>query len=317
MQITLDNPIREQSQAVATRMWKQLAGNPSALIASLEQAAPEDAQQLRASMTMLLGRMFKVERETLLSLAAAVEMLHTATLVHDDLLDQGSIGSDHQPQPSSFATSAAVLTGDLAFAAAANLAAETGSITMMQMFSETLQFLVNGEITYMFKNGNRLDREAYYRWIHAKTASLFELAAGAVASLGAADADAIITAGEFGYNLGMAFQIVADVLDFTAAPDDRDKPIGHNLRQGILTLPTLFYQEAHPSDQRVRSIARRNGHSQADLEQVIVAIRQSDAIDKALGEARKFVQHGLDALFRMPGTPERETLEQLASQIVV
>jgi len=315
MDMQLENSIQEQIKTVEARMRDQLVGNPSALVSTLEQLIGSGGKRIRPTLTLLVGSLFAVDREVLLNLAAAIEMLHTATLVHDDLVDDADLRRGQRTINTSFSTSATVLAGDLAFAAAANLAAATRSIEVMQMFSKTLQFLVNGEITYMFADGMHVDREAYYHWIHAKTASMFELAAGAATTLGA-DADMIVSATSFGYGVGMAFQIVDDILDFTSDQAVLGKPVASDLRQGIVTLPTIYYLESHPDDPDVCSIINHNGHSPDTLERIITAIRHSEAIKKSMDDAETFLQHGLDALAQLPDALERYELEKLAKQMV-
>jgi len=201
-------------------MRAQFSGYPSTLVARLDQLILSDDKRIRPTIILLLGSIFKTERETLLDLAAAIEMMHIATRVHDDLSDRGGRPRGHNKISTRFTTSATILAGDFAFAAAAQLAAATKSIAVMRKFSETLQFIVNGEITYMFSNGKSCDQEAYYRWIHAKTASVFEIAAGMPAQSGFANKVEVSAAYQFGYNLGMAFQIADDVLDFTVVGCD-------------------------------------------------------------------------------------------------
>ena len=219
-------------------------------------------------------------------------MMHIATQVHDYLVDESGQQSLYKKKNARFLTSATVLAGDFAFAAAAQLAAATNRIAVMQKFSETLQFITNGEITYMFNNGDKRNLESYYSWIHAKTASIFELASGMAATLGTADQTEIEAAYQLGYNLGMAFQITNDVLDFWGDSVEPGIPAGRNLRRGILTLPTLLYLQEHPGELDTGFIQKNNGDGQRHLESTIAAIRESEAIDQAVLIADRFLQHG-------------------------
>jgi len=316
MNTRIKMPIQGLIQEVEARMRSQFGGNPTALVATLDQLILTGGKRIRPTLTLLIGSMFRAEQEKLLNLAAAIEMLHTATMVHDDLVDRTADRRGRKTISASFTTSATVLAGDFAFAAAAQLAAATNNIAVMQNFSETLQFIVNGEITYMFSNGQRCDVEAYYRWIHAKTASVFEVAAAMSATIGTANPVEIAAAHQFGYNLGMAFHITNDVQDFTGDPSILGKPIGSDLRQGILTLPTILYLDSHPTDLDNRMISKGNGFSSELLDELISSIRQSDAIDEALGQAQHFLQQASDTLLSLPDTPERTQLEVLVSQVI-
>ncbi|NJN44436.1 MAG: polyprenyl synthetase family protein, partial [Anaerolineae bacterium] len=211
---------------------------------------------------------------------------------------------------------ATVLTGDFIFARAARLAADTGSVTVMQLFAEALTTIVNGEISQYFRSKGIANREDYYQRIYAKTASMFELASEAAAVLSPVDDHTIQLARRFGYEIGMAFQIVDDVLDFTGEQDRVGKPVGGDLRQGLITLPALYYFEGRPNDPDMRSVIERNGHNSNQLDRLINAIRESDAIDLSLEEADEYVQRGLNILEKFPFSPEREALTELASYIV-
>ena len=120
----------------------------------------------------------------------------------------------------------------------------------------------------------------------------------------------------FGYEIGMAFQIIDDVLDFTGEQDTVGKPVASDLRQGVITLPTIYYREAHPEDQDVEVLASGNYFDETRLTRLITAIRQSEAIQAAITEARQFVYRGLDALSDLPENVEHQALENLARYIV-
>lgn len=307
--------IQPNIHEVEARMRAQFSDNPSLLVATLDQLILTGSKRIRPTISLLIGRMFNTEREILLDLAAAIEMMHTATRVHDDLVDDADRRRGQKTINSRFTTSATVLAGDLAFAAAAQLAAATNRIVVMEKFSETLQFIVNGEIAYMFGDNNQRDRDAYYNWIHAKTASVFELASGMAATLGSANPEEIQAATQFGYNIGMAFQITDDILDFTGDPSVLGKPAGSDFRQGTITLPALLYLQAHPDGPDIDAILKSNGNGHGEIEQMIKAIRFSPSIDQAAAEADCFLEQAQLALDRLPDTPERAELAWLANQV--
>jgi len=316
MHMTLIKSISEQIPEIEARIRAQLTDKPSLLMTDLEQLIFRGWRNLRPTLTLIFGRMSDADPEALINLAAAIEMLSAATLVHDDLVDvadQRHTGPTINP---SFRTSAAVLAGDLAFAAAAQLAAATNWVAVMQKFSETLQFIVSGEITHMFRNGQGVDRDSYYHWIHAKTASLFELACETAILIGTQEDETMSLARQFGYQIGMAYQISNDIRDFSSDTANQEKPIGSSLRQGILSLPAIYYFESHPENPLLHSLLHKNGHSQEDLDGLIVAIRQSKAVERSLDEVRAFGQRGREVLMRLPNTPERAELEQLIGQII-
>jgi geranylgeranyl pyrophosphate synthase len=294
---------------VEARMRAQFTGFPAAVVENLDPLILTDSQRTRPKITLLVGKMFSAKKEALISIAAAVEMLHTATLTHDKLVNHSDPQNARHPI---FITSATVLTGDLAFAAAAQLAASAKNISIMQKFSETLQFIVNGGINDLFRNGNHEYLETYYNRIHSKTASIFEIATGMAATIGSANEAEIKSAYQFGYNLGMAFQIMKDVSAFSAQAPTPNQQIVSELQQGIMTLPTIFYQKMHPDKLDTQMLTKRNGNNQAQIQKLIMSIRQSEAIEQAIQEAHRFLDIGLQALLLLPNSKERNELERIS-----
>ncbi|HEY5141080.1 MAG TPA: polyprenyl synthetase family protein, partial [Methylococcales bacterium] len=211
---------------------------------------------------------------------------------------------------------ATVLTGDFIFAKAAKLAAETGSVEVMRIFSETLATIVNGEITQLFSSRWVANREDYYRRIYAKTASLFEASTSTAAVLGNADAEVFTIVKQFGYEIGMAFQIIDDILDFTSEQNTMGKPVASDLRQGLITLPVLYYLENHSKDTDMINILESNFCDETCLGRLLTSIRESGAIKAAHEEARQSVQRGLDVIRKLPDSNERNALEDLAAYII-
>jgi geranylgeranyl pyrophosphate synthase len=260
--------------------------------------------------------MFGADHENTMTLAAAVELLHTATLVHDDLIDGALLRRGNPTLNAQWSPAATILTGDFIFARAAKLAAETDSIEVMNLFAQTLSTIVNGEITQMFNSRGLASREDYFDRTYAKTASMFELAAKAPVYLSDTDTDALAAMRRYGYEVGMAFQIVDDILDFTSDQADVGKPVASDLRQGLITLPALCYMEKNPDNPDIKIAIEKGEQDKDGLDRLVEAIRKSGAIEQAMNEARKFVDRGLSALENMPSGPEHQALEELANYVV-
>lgn len=286
------------------------------LDAALEQLLASGGKRIRPTLALLTGGMLGADPKRIIILAAAIEMLHTATLVHDDLIDGSLVRRGLPTLNARWTAGATVLTGDYVFARAAQLAAQTGSLPLMENFARTLMTIVSGEITQLFRTSHRLDREEYLARIYAKTASLFELAAEAPAMLSGSPPDIVAGMKEFGYNIGLAFQIVDDVLDFVADPQEFGKPVASDLRQGLVTLPTLCYQERHPDDPDLQRLLDGGPLEEQALQRLVASIRRSGAVEQAMEEARDLVRLGERGLSGMPDTPEREALYDLAEYII-
>jgi geranylgeranyl pyrophosphate synthase len=211
---------------------------------------------------------------------------------------------------------ATVLTGDFLFARAAKLAAETDYLPLMKAFSETLAVIVNGELTQMFTSRGLINRDNYYKRIYAKTASLFEMTARSAAMISPVDEAQIEAMRDFGYQIGMAFQIVDDILDFTGEENMVGKPLGSDLLNGLVTLPAIYYAEAHPDDADVLSLPQGGWTNSDNMARLVENIRNSDAAKKSMDEASQFISRALTRLEPLqPGT-ERDALESLAKYIV-
>ncbi len=308
--------IHEQLKEVEQHMLAQADHNHPDLATALEHLVAAGGKRVRPMVTLLVGGMLGADSQRLHSLAAAVEMLHTATLVHDDLIDGALLRRGMTTLNAKWSPAATVLTGDFIFARAAKLAADTDSIGVMHMFADALTTIVNGEITQYFDSRGVANRENYFHRIYAKTASMFELAAGAAALLSPVDEGVTEAAHRFGYEIGMAFQIMDDVLDFTGEQVTVGKPVASDLRQGLITLPALHYWEAYPNDPAMKSVINRNGHSNQEFSDLVHAIRHSGAIEKALEEASQYVQSAQNILASFPAAPERAALSELTQYIV-
>jgi geranylgeranyl pyrophosphate synthase len=208
------------------------------------------------------------------------------------------------------------LTGDFIFARAAKLAAETESIELMNMFARTLSVIVSGEITQLFRSKGLASRENYEERIYAKTASLFEMAAMAPAYLIERDEALTEAMRTFGYEVGMAFQIVDDILDFTGDQVEIGKPVASDLRQGLVTLPALYYLDMYPDDADMKMVLEEGDDEDGRIERLVTAIRKSGAIAAALNEASEYIERGLHALNGMPESKERLALEKMATYVV-
>jgi len=196
------------------------------------------------------------------------------------------------------------------------VAAQTGSLVVMEMFAETLMTIVGGEISQLFRSRSGDLRRDYFDRIYAKTASLFEVATAAAAVLSGAPASQVASAKTVGYNLGVAFQIVDDVLDFVGNQEEVGKPVASDLRQGLLTLPALLAIDSRPVDDDFIDAILQRRLDPSVLEDLIWQVRTSDAIARSLDEARSYVRLAQDSLAALPDCRERDALSELAAYIV-
>jgi len=309
-------PVQTGLQEVEALLRSQSDGAHPDLGAALEHLLDSGGKRIRPALGLLTGQMLGAPHDKLVTLAASVEMLHTATLVHDDLIDGALLRRGMPTLNARWSPAATVLTGDYMFARAAKLAAEADTQPLTKLFAVTLATIVNGELTQLFAARGVISRENYTRRIYAKTASLFEMSTRAAAMVSPVGEEAIEAMRQYGYHLGMAFQIVDDILDFTGNQEAVGKPLGSDLLQGLVTLPALYYIEAHPDDPNVRLLAEGRYGDRERIERLVEAIRSSEAVAGSLEEAKGFVQKALDWLAGMPAGEEKQALEELARYTV-
>lgn len=297
-------------------MRAQASDSHADLRAALDHLLSSGGKRVRPTLGLLIGNMLGGDEDRLVSLGAAVELLHTATLVHDDLIDGSLLRRGLPTLNARWSPPATVLTGDFLFARAAKLAAEVENLPLMKLFAETLAIIVNGELTQMFASRGVISRENYCKRIYAKTASLFEMTSRAAAMVSTDDEDIIEAMRDFGYQIGMAFQIVDDILDFTGDESSVGKPLGSDLLNGLVTLPAIYYAEANPDNADVLSLPQGGWSVAENMTRLVGNIRRSDAPQKSMQEAAQFIDRALTRLEPLPVGAERSALENLAKYIV-
>lgn len=253
-------------------------------------------KRLRPLMLLLAGRGYSYDLDTLVTAAAGIELLHTASLVHDDTVDRASLRRGRPTLNSRLGTGAVILIGDFLFAQSAMLAAATNSTRVVSIFAGSLGEICDGQLLEMFV-AHRLDqtREEYDKRIYGKTASLFAASTEMGAVIGRAPESHITAIRQYGSDFGMAFQIVDDILDLTQDTSDIGKPAGNDLRQGTVTLPTLIYADTigrgSDADTTLRAVVEGSVSDDATIEHVVAEIRRSGAIDGAREIAREFTEN--------------------------
>ncbi len=271
---------------------------------------------IRPALTLLSGELFRPNPSTLLSMAVSVELLHIATLVHDDAVDK-SLVRRHKPTIYKlWGEEKAVLLGDFLFAKAGEMAASTGNIRVVALFAETLKTIARGELRQSF-DAFKLEQsfDDYIYRISCKTASLFCLAAKSGAILSEASEEEIEALDGYAYNLGIAFQIVDDILDFIGTEQEMGKPIGSDLSQGTLTLPSMLILERYPDDNPVKRLFQDPSRKD-DLKEAIEMVRNSSIAGDCYRVASSYAEKACESLKLLPDSSSRRALEELAQFVV-
>ena len=249
-------------------------------------------------------------------MATAVELLHIASLIHDDTVDGSETRHGRATVSSLWGRDVAVQTGDYVFASAAALVCETGNVRVIRRFSETIMDLATGQLREVAEthdpNGTRED---YMARIYAKTASLFVVAAEAGAALSGASEETVEAMSSYGRSLGLAFQIVDDILDFEGVEDHIGKPVGSDLANGVLTLPAIIAMERSPNGNPVRDLFQDPGNERC-LREAVAMVQDPTVIGDAYAVAQGYCDSAHSSLQAVPASPERDSLSEIVDYVL-
>lgn len=272
---------------------------------------------IRPTLTFLAGRFYNYNQQNLLMMATASELLHIATLVHDDAVDKAIVRRGQPTINQIWGVERAVILGDYLFARAGEFSAATGNIRVVRLFAQTLEAISRAELGQGFSSfslGQTYDQ--YIERIAGKTASLFAMATESGAVLSQAPEEAAQGLKEYGYNLGIAFQIVDDILDFISTEEEMGKPVGSDLTQGTLTLPSLLILKHCPEDNPVKRIFSNEGNKQRSIIKALELVRNSSIIDECYQIASDYSIKACRGLNLLPDNPSRQALFALADYVV-
>lgn len=317
-EVTLLTLVQDDLAGVEQKMRGIARGAYAPLAEAFLQLLGSGGKRLRPALAIAAHNLLvEPASEKVIAVAAAVEMLHNATLVHDDLIDNALVRRGVTTLNAQWNKGATVLAGDYLFARAAAFAAETENVPVVQLFADTLRIIVEGELRQLFSSKQwDQPQSAYYPRIFAKTASLFAAATKSGAILAGASEAQVQALYDYGKDLGMAFQIVDDILDYTGEEATLGKPVGGDLRQGIVTLPFFYYLQNQANPARVLAALENGGSSGEAVGELIVQVRKSDAMRQAAAEAQDFASRAKGQLGLFPEGPYRSAMEELADFVV-
>ena len=273
-------------------------------------------KRIRPALTLLAGKFYNYNLEYLLPMAASVEVMHTATLVHDDAIDKSAVRRGTPTVYKLWGEETSVLLGDYLFARAGIFVADTKNPRVIKLFSQTLATITSGELNQLLSAFNpEQTRQQYFSRISGKTASLFSLATESGAILSEAPEKSVKALEEYGYNLGIAFQIVDDILDFTGNEEKLGKPIGSDLAQGTLTLPAILIMERYPADNPIK-ILFANKDKEKNLKLAIEMVRSSSIAKDCYEVASEYHEKACQCLKPLPENTSRQALISLADYVI-
>jgi len=271
-------------------------------------------KRIRPVLVLLIANAYAYKGTAHHSLAAVIEFIHTATLLHDDVVDESSLRRGKETANALFGNAASVLVGDFLYSRAFQMMVTVGNARVMQIVADATNVIAEGEVLQLLNMHNPdVNEEDYLRVIRSKTAKLFEAAAQLGALISGADEAGIEAAGEYGRSLGTAFQLIDDVLDYSGNAAEIGKNVGDDLREGKPTLPLIYLMENGTAEQRelVRSCIE-NGDEQ-HFDQILAAITSSGALDYTRQEAQKAARRAADAVQSLPDSKYKNSLLELST----
>jgi len=270
-------------------------------------------KRIRPGFTLLSGKFFDYSFERLLPVAMALEIIHMATLVHDDVVDASLTRRGRPTLSAAWGNSVSMATGDFLFAKALEIIVKIDDITVSRELAKVCIQMGQGEIQQIRSSYdvNQNYKQYLYR-IKRKTALLIGLCCKLGAMVSRADKRQVWILSTYGHCLGIAFQIVDDILDITADPKILGKPVGGDIRQGIMTLPMIYALNYSSENQRIRELLVKRDKTDEEVEEAVELIKRSGGIEESRKIVNLYIEKGIKNLKELPDIPSRKALIDLA-----
>jgi heptaprenyl diphosphate synthase len=299
------------------RLEESVAADVGPMADAMKHIVRAGGKRLRPALVLLSAALGTPDRDRVFNLAMGIEFIHTATLVHDDLIDNARTRRGITTIHETVGVNPAIVIGDYYFAKGANLLASIGEPSIDHALSNTVMTICLGELLQLTSHRDYDQTlEEYHRKIARKTAALVEACCYCGAVVGQLDELRTEALRQYGYQIGMAFQIADDVLDYTATAAELGKPVGADLRQGTVTLPLMLALQEAAVAPALREVLRHEPLTDADYEQVVRLVRQSGAIERTEAQAHDFALRARAQLATLEASPSRSTLERICDYVV-
>lgn len=274
-------------------------------------------KRLRPALLLLICGALGFKGTQRFNLAAVVEFIHTATLLHDDVVDDSSMRRGNATANETFGNPASVLVGDFLYSRAFQMMVDAQNMRIMEVLADATNIIAEGEVMQLMNMHNAgLDEAGYLHVIRSKTAKLFEASARVGAILAGADVSIEAACADFGQALGTAFQVIDDVLDYTGDASVMGKNIGDDLREGKTTLPLIAaMQRGNTTERELIQRAIESGNIDL-ISQVVAIVSATGALDVARQAAAAEARYAIEAATRLPDNEYTQCLIQLAAQLL-
>ncbi len=309
------NPLIEpQFDAVTDFIINHLGSNVPLVESIGHYIVESGGKRLRPLMVLLAANACGYQGQSHIQLAAVIEFIHTATLLHDDVVDNSELRRGNATANAKWGNAPSVLVGDFLYSRSFQLLVEIGEIEIMQVISNATTVIAEGEVLQLLNQRNPdTTEESYMNVILGKTAMLFEAATECGAILARAETEQREALRLYGRHLGIAFQLIDDVMDYLSSSEEMGKNVGDDLAEGKATLPLIYALREGDEAQRklIREAIRKGGLD--DLQPILEIVRSSGAIDYARNQAQAQADQAIAALQALPPSSFRDTLTDLAN----
>lgn len=283
-------------------------------------ALASPGKRLRTALTLLSGKLNTYRFEKLLLLSVAFEMTHLATLIHDDIIDKALTRRGNTTVNALWGDQVAILLGDYYFAKTAGLIADIEDPRIDHLFSDTVATVCEGTILELRTAGQaNLTLQSYYEKISRKTACLIAACCKGGAIISGASVKEIELMYSYGLNLGIAFQIIDDILDYTEDQSTIGKPAGNDLRQGMVTLPLIYALQAQSENghhQQVQKLLTSTEHEEHEIREIIDWVLTGDNVERARKDAYAYADKAREDLYHFAESPTRAVMDELIDFVV-
>jgi octaprenyl-diphosphate synthase len=310
--------IREDLARVETEFLRDTVSNVPAITEIGQYLQQSGGKRVRPALVLLTSRLVGCDGDSVLRLAAVVEMIHTATLIHDDIIDDAETRRGRPSTNSRWGNHMCVLAGDWLYMQAFNVALRERHFGVLDALISLTQTMVEGEMMQLHTASSVVTAEQHRGLINRKTASLFSVSCKLGALAAGRDEATINRLAQYGYHLGMAFQMIDDILDFTSSAAKLGKPVGNDLREGKMTLPAIYaHEQASTAEQRmIEAVMRERGYVSVSFDEVMGIIRRCRGIERARAEAETHARTAQDLICQFESSPYRDALEVLTAMVV-
>ncbi len=274
-------------------------------------------KRIRPLLVLLAARAFDHQKQEHINLAAAIELIHTATLLHDDVVDSSTLRRGSKTVHTLWGNEASILVGDFLYSRAFQLIVKLQNLTIMNIFSDATNLIAEGEVLQLINCNNPDASEAsYFEVIQRKTAKLFEVASQVGAALSNYSTSQMTAMQRYGMHLGIAYQLIDDALDYQSSAEEMGKNMGTDLAEGKPTLPLIHaLRQGTPSEVALIRKAIESGSCE-QLEAIISIIESTGAIEYTANAAKQYAREAKTVLAHVPDSPYRKALHDLAEFIV-